>query len=170
MSVNISPKQFHDATLIKCVENALRDARLTGKNLVLEITETTLLQDLDQVQVALSELRRLGIRIALDDFGTGYSSLSYLKKYPIDIIKIDRSFVKDILVDKEEAAITQAVLALGRSLNLDIIAEGVDNEAVLAQLGSWGCPHYQGYLLNQPMPAQEMQALLLTEIKRRQVS
>ncbi|MEE2729538.1 MAG: EAL domain-containing protein [Pseudomonadota bacterium] len=163
MSVNISPKQFHDPMLIPSIEGAIRDARLSGENLVVEITETTLLQDHDQTRKALEKIKKLGAKIALDDFGTGYSSLSYLKKYPIDIIKIDRSFIKDLLVDSDDAAIVQAVLALAHSLRLEVIAEGVDSDPILAQLQEWNCDHYQGYLINRPMPGSDMGQFLCSD-------
>ncbi|RLU01028.1 putative bifunctional diguanylate cyclase/phosphodiesterase [Ketobacter sp.] len=160
MSVNISPKQFHDPMLIPSIEGAIRDAGLSGENLVVEITETTLLQDHEQTRKALEKIKKLGAKVALDDFGTGYSSLSYLKKYPIDIIKIDRSFIKDLLVDSDDAAIVQAVLALAHSLSLEVIAEGVDSDLILAQLQEWNCDHYQGYLINRPMQGSDMSQFL----------
>ena len=160
MSVNISPLQFHDPVLVTSIEGAIRDAGLRGDNVVVEITETTLLQDHEQTRLALEQIKRLGVRVALDDFGTGYSSLSFLKKYPIDIIKIDRSFIKDMLIDKEDAAIVKAVIALAESLNMEVIAEGVDCHPILARLADWSCENYQGYYLNKPMSATETKRFL----------
>lgn len=156
MSVNISPRQFRDPLLIDSMAIALADAAINPSNVVVEITETALMQENTETHKALKALKCLGVRIALDDFGTGYSSLSYLKKYPIDIIKIDRSFIMDLLADQEDVAITQAVLALARSLKLEVIAEGVENNTTLQKLKSWECDIYQGYLLNRPMPSDQM--------------
>ncbi|RLP52427.1 MAG: EAL domain-containing protein [Ketobacter sp.] len=166
MAVNISPYQFKDPLTLPSIKGALRDAELKGSNLVVEITETALMQDNNQTLECLSEIRKLGVAIALDDFGTGYSSLSYLKKYPIDKIKIDRSFVEDVLSDKEDAAITQAVLALAKSLQMDVVAEGVSSVGILSKLKEWGCEYYQGYLLNQPLGKTAIEQLLS---ERRQV-
>lgn len=150
MAVNISPRQFRDKTLLQSIKGAITDAGLLGKNIVVEITETSLIQEQLQTREILENLRAMGVKIALDDFGTGYSSLSYLKKFPIDIIKIDRSFVKDSLDDRDDAAITQAVIALAKSLGLKVLAEGVDKSELLSLLEQWGCHCYQGYLLNKP--------------------
>lgn len=108
----------------------------------------------------LNAIRSLGIHIALDDFGTGYSSLSYLKKFPIDAIKIDQSFVRDILYDVEDAALTQAIIALGQALKLQVIAEGVENQDVMNKLEGWGCHHIQGYYINRPLLKNNMQTWL----------
>ncbi|WP_188149725.1 sensor domain-containing protein [Teredinibacter waterburyi] len=156
MSVNISPRQFRDPLLLLGIEKALSDSGLSGKNVVVEITESALIQDQGHAVDSLKKIREMGIKVALDDFGTGFSSLSYLKKYPIDIIKIDRSFIKDLLIDKEDEAITQAVLALGRSLKMEVIAEGVETFEILNLLKLWGCDTYQGYLLNKPIAGAEI--------------
>jgi len=160
MAVNISPQQFRDPTLVPNIEAAMRDAKLQGKHIVVEITETALVQEHTRTRQCLEQMREMGMRIALDDFGTGYSSLSYLKKFPIDIIKIDRSFIQDLLVDKDDAAITQAVIALAKSLKLKVLAEGVDKSEILKCLREWGCDEFQGYYLNQPMAATELVSLL----------
>lgn len=160
MAVNISPRMFRDRTLVDYIASAVSDARLKGSNIEIEITETALIQEHLRTRENLLRLRETGVRIALDDFGTGYSSLSYLKKYPIDKIKIDRAFVKDILVDNDDAAITQAVLALARSLRMEVTAEGVEDEQVLMRLREWDCDTYQGFLLNAPTNDQEMEIIV----------
>lgn len=121
-----------------------------------------MIQEQLQTRDILENLRAMGVKVALDDFGTGYSSLSYLKKFPIDIIKIDRSFVKDLLVDRDDAAITQAVIALAQSLDLKVLAEGVDKADILNLLRKWGCHCYQGFLLNQPKNSKRMAHIIKT--------
>lgn len=165
MAVNISPRQFRDKTLLQSIKGAISDADLRGENIVVEITETSLIQEHLRTREILEKLRAMGVKIALDDFGTGYSSLSYLKKFPIDMIKIDRSFVKDLLVDKDDAAITQAVIALAQSLGLKVLAEGVDKADILELLAAWGCHCYQGYLLNRPESGKRM-SKIITHISR----
>ncbi len=160
MSLNISPCQFRDPLLLSSIKGALKDSGLEGSNLVVEMTETAMLQEHHQTIECLVKLQKMGVGIALDDFGTGYSSLSYLKKFPIDTIKIDRSFIKDVLVDKEDATITQGVLALAKSLHMKVVAEGVDAPAILELLKQWRCEVYQGYLLNKPMPSDELEKFL----------
>jgi diguanylate cyclase (GGDEF)-like protein/PAS domain S-box-containing protein len=167
LSVNISPRQFRDPLFIVSMEGAIADSGLSGENIIVEITETALVQDNSYTQDILNKLKSLGILIALDDFGTGYASLSYLKRFPIDIIKIDRSFVIDLMRDKEDRAITQAVLALGRSLDLSVFAEGVENKEVLNQLLRWGCDYYQGYFLNKPSTPNEVAVQLRSHLRSR---
>lgn len=160
MSVNVSPRQFYDNSLVASVKECLLWANLPGSNVVIEVTETLLIQDHSATRDTLYKLKDMGVKVALDDFGTGYSSLSYLKKFPIDVIKIDRSFIQDILTDKEDSAITQAVIALALTLKLKVVAEGVENREILQQLALWKCDECQGYYLNRPMPANEVTALL----------
>lgn len=160
ISVNLSPKQLRSTQIITHVENALRDSGLSGESVVLEITESALIDDSRVVTDVLQKFKQLGIRIALDDFGTGYSSLTYLKRFPIDFIKIDQTFVRDLLSDKDDAAIVQAVLALADSLELVAIAEGVDSGEKLRMLGTWGCRYIQGYFLNKPCAADEIENVL----------
>ncbi|WP_339725158.1 EAL domain-containing protein [uncultured Paraglaciecola sp.] len=160
MSVNISPRQFYDEHLVEQLHEAILNANLRCANVVVEVTETLLLKEHNLTIKHLNQLHDLGIKIALDDFGTGFSSLSYLKKFPIDIIKIDRSFIKDITTDESDSLITRAVIKLGESLGLTVLAEGVDTEQILALLKLWHCEKYQGYLINQPLPSGKVKALL----------
>lgn len=160
MSVNLSPRQFRDQSLVSEIEAALKFAELSGHNVVLEVIETTLMQENHEMIKVLQDCKALGVKIALDDFGTGYASLTHLKKFPIDILKVDRSFVKDILTDEGDEAITQAILAMAKALNLEVVAEGVDDEKILTKLSKMGCHIYQGYLLNEPMLAAEVETLL----------
>ncbi|WP_158967196.1 EAL domain-containing protein [Paraglaciecola sp. L3A3] len=159
MAVNISPRQFYDEHLVEQIYNAIVNANLSCANVVVEVTETLLLKEHSLIIKHLQNLHALGIKIALDDFGTGFSSLSYLKKFPIDIIKIDRSFIKDIATDESDSLITRAVIKLGESLGLTVLAEGVDSAPILALLKQWHCEKYQGYLVNQPVPANQIKAL-----------
>ncbi|MDO6425901.1 EAL domain-containing protein [Thalassotalea sp. 1_MG-2023] len=161
MAVNLSPKQFRDSDLIKYILKCIDDNNLQGHNLVLEVTETTLLQDNKEVTFILKELASCGIKIALDDFGTGYSSLSHLKNYPIAEIKIDRSFISDILTDESDREITKAVIAMAHALNIDIVAEGIENKEILDELILMKCAIGQGYFYNRPMPAADIEALFV---------
>ena len=150
IAVNLSPRQLHDPNLILGIESAIKEAGIPGSAVVIEITESALIEDSPHTINVLHALKALGAKIALDDFGTGYSSLTYLKRYAIDLIKIDKTFIGDILTDAEDSAITQAVLALAKSLGLGVVAEGVDNQQTLDQLERWGCNSYQGFFLNRP--------------------
>ncbi|MEP1445780.1 MAG: EAL domain-containing protein [Paraglaciecola sp.] len=161
MAVNISPRQFYDENLVQQLHEAVLNAKLSCANVVVEVTETLLLKEHNQTISHLNQLHDLGIKIALDDFGTGFSSLSYLKKFPIDIIKIDRSFIKDITTDESDSLITKAVIKLGEALGLTVLAEGVDTMQILALLKRWHCKKYQGYLINQPLPANKVKALCI---------
>ena len=159
MAVNISPRQFYDANLVKQLHSDILDANLTCSNVIIEVTETLLLKEHNLIIKHLDHLHNIGIKIALDDFGTGFSSLSYLKKFPIDIIKIDRSFIKDITTDESDSLITKAVIKLGEALGLSVLAEGVDSEQILSLLKQWHCEEYQGFLINQPVPANKVKKI-----------
>lgn len=162
MSVNISGQQIARGDLLDVVKACLAESQLDPHCLELEITEGFVMQQPDEVVVLLNSLRGLGISIAIDDFGTGYSSLSYLKQLPIQKLKIDRSFVRDIPGDLDDVAITSAIIALGLRLNMSIVAEGVETEEQLAFLKQEGCEEAQGYLFSKPIPAPEMRVLLQT--------
>ncbi|MCF6236853.1 MAG: EAL domain-containing protein [Gammaproteobacteria bacterium] len=151
VAVNLSARQFQQPDLAKQVADILEKTGLPAKYLELEITENLLLQHSDQNSAVLQELHELGICLALDDFGTGYSSLSYLKKFPFDRLKIDQSFVRNLPDSHEDAALIDAIITLG----LEIIAEGVENEAQLAFLRNKGCDLIQGYLFSKPLPAEK---------------
>jgi EAL domain-containing protein (putative c-di-GMP-specific phosphodiesterase class I) len=160
VAVNLSPAQFKSGTLVLDVIAALGASGLPANRLELEITESVLLQHTDTTMSTLKQLRELGVRIAMDDFGTGYSSLAYLQKFPFDKIKIDRSFVRDVLEKPESVAIVRAVTGLGRTLGMTTTAEGVETTDQLEQVRREGCAEVQGFLFSKPRPAQELAALL----------
>lgn len=156
MAVNISPKHFlHQGRLVDMVKRVLSETGLSPTYLELEVTETALMQDATYARQVLKELREMGVRISVDDFGTGYSSLSYLKTLPLDAIKIDRSFVKEITSNPDDAAIVVAVIAMAHSLYLKVIAEGVETQEQLQFLHSLQCDEMQGYLVSRPVPSSE---------------
>ncbi|WP_221793099.1 putative bifunctional diguanylate cyclase/phosphodiesterase [Oceanobacter mangrovi] len=160
ISVNLSPRQFRQRDLGERIQQILQETGLPTANLTLEITESTLMYNLEQGAAMLSELRALGVRVAIDDFGTGYSSLAYLKDLPIDFLKIDRSFVKDIVDDRNDAAIANSIIALAHNLGLQVIAEGVESSDILAALESFGCDHYQGFFFAKPVEAEDIPELV----------
>jgi predicted signal transduction protein with EAL and GGDEF domain len=153
IAVNLSAKQFRQTHLVEFVQAVLHASGLQPRYLVLELTETTLMSQPDESVRILQTLRRMGVSIALDDFGTGYSSLAYLKRLPLDIIKIDRSFITDLGRTREDAAIVQAVISLAHSLHLTVIAEGVETREQLERLTALGCDHFQGYYFSPPVDA-----------------
>lgn len=133
---------------------------MASKFLELEITETTVMQNVELAKKVLQELQQMGICIAMDDFGTGYSSLSYIKQFPLNTVKIDRTFINDLAIDPYDRAIAQAVISLGKSLNLSIVAEGVETNEQLNCLQLLKCPQIQGYLFSRPLSARDATALL----------
>jgi diguanylate cyclase (GGDEF)-like protein len=161
VSVNLSARQFQQPDLAIQVLRALQDSGLEPSALDLEITESSAMQNAENTIHALRDLKALGIRIAMDDFGTGYSSLSYLKRFPIDTLKLDKSFVEDVCTDSSDAAIAEAVVLLAHSLNLSVVAEGVETEEQLEFFRRLGCDHIQGYLFSAPVSAVELEALLV---------
>jgi diguanylate cyclase (GGDEF)-like protein len=165
VSVNISSHQFQSDSLIDDVLGAALSAGIEPTLLELEITESVLLHDADNTLVALNTLKRAGIALSVDDFGTGYSSLSYLKRFPIDTLKIDRSFVKDLHTDQDDAAICAAILAMAQQLGLNVVAEGVETKEQLEFLRHHGCNQIQGYLCSKPLSANQF-AVLLREIAK----
>ena len=156
LAVNLSVRQLHDPNFVELVRDTLYHSGANPKNLVLELTETQLLQDIEAVILKMQQLGALGIRFSLDDFGTGYSSLSYLKRLPLNQLKIDGSFVRDLLVDPSDVAIIRTILALGNSLELEVIAEGVETVAQYQALCKLGCQQFQGYLLGRPAPVAKL--------------
>lgn len=160
VSVNLSPIQFRNSGLVKSVASALDQANLSPAFLELELTESFVMHDAERINGAMKSLKALGVDISVDDFGTGYSSLSYLKRFPVDRLKVDKSFVRDIDTDPEDAAIVRAIITLGHSLNLKVVAEGVETQAHLAFLQEHGCDELQGYFFSRPIPASKMGALL----------
>jgi diguanylate cyclase (GGDEF)-like protein len=158
ISVNLSTHQFRDGALDQAVGRILEETGADPRLLELEITESTLLHDEATVVAALSALRERGIQVSLDDFGTGYSSLSYLQRLPVDALKIDRSFVVGIAEDADQAALTAAIVSMGRALRLRVVAEGVETEAQRALLVGFGCDEMQGYLFQAPAPPEVIEA------------
>ncbi len=162
VSVNMSPRQFHDKQITQKVSAVLKESRLDVHRLGIEITESLLMDNIEIVTDSLEQLHAMGIRIAIDDFGTGYSALSYLKRFPIDCLKVDRSFVKDMLNSKDETELVKAIIAMAHSLEMNVVAEGVENLEQLRFLQSLGCEEIQGYLFAKPLPFDEFKAWLKT--------
>ena len=160
MAVNLSTVQLHHAELPRVINNLMQMYRLPPRSLELEVTETGLMEDISTAAQHLLSLRRSGALIAIDDFGTGYSSLSYLKSLPLDKIKIDKSFVQDLLDDDDDATIVRAIIQLGKSLGMQVIAEGVETVEQETYIISEGCHEGQGYLYSKPLPARELAAYL----------
>ncbi|MET3454426.1 MULTISPECIES: putative bifunctional diguanylate cyclase/phosphodiesterase [Pseudomonas] len=169
MAVNLSTVQLHHAELPRVVNNLLQMYRLPPRSLELEVTETGLMEDITTAAQHLLSLRRSGALIAIDDFGTGYSSLSYLKSLPLDKIKIDKSFVQDLLDDEDDATIVRAIIQLGKSLGMQVIAEGVETVEQEAYIIAEGCHEGQGYYYSKPLPAREL-GLYLKQAERAKVS
>lgn len=158
VAVNLSGRQFQQQNLVEMISRILRDTGMDPKRLELEITESTAMQNADYTNVMLREFKDMGIHIAMDDFGTGYSSLSYLKKFPIDTLKIDQSFVRDITHDANDAAIANTIIVLAHSLKLQVVAEGVETPEQEAFLRARDCDVAQGFLFSRPLPADQFEA------------
>ena len=156
IAVNLSARQFRDDSLFALIEGALVASGLPAHQLELELTESTIMRDAAKAAETMERLKQLGVRIAIDDFGTGYSSLSYLKRFPLDYLKIDRSFVLDTPIDPSDTAIVRSIVALSRSLGLKVIAEGVETLEQRAFLSQLDCDEIQGYLVSRPVPAPEL--------------
>jgi diguanylate cyclase (GGDEF)-like protein len=160
IAVNVSARQFHQRDFVDQLLSTLHRSGANPALLKLELTETMLLANVEDVVAKMNELKGKGVDFSLDDFGTGYSSLSYLKRLPLGQLKIDQGFVRDILLDSEDAAIARMVVALANSLGLSVIAEGVETEAQRDFLARLGCHHYQGYLFSRPLPVADLEALV----------
>lgn len=158
--VNLSAGQVRYPGLLRDVGSALSESGLAPGSLILEMTETTLLEDAQTTVTVLEQLRALGARLAIDDFGKGYSSLSYLKRLPMDLLKIDRSFVASFGKDPRDTTIAESIVSLAHALGLQVIGEGVENAEQLERLRSMGCDLAQGYHIARPMPAEEVDSLL----------
>ncbi len=163
LAVNVSPRQFHQAAFVSQVLAALAGSGADARHLKLELTEGLLLQDVEDTIAKMAQLKGYGVGFSLDDFGTGYSSLSYLKRLPLDQLKIDQGFVRDVLTDPNDATIARTIVALGTSLGLHVIAEGVETEAQREFLARSDCHAWQGYLLSRPVPVAEFEALVLRQ-------
>jgi EAL domain-containing protein (putative c-di-GMP-specific phosphodiesterase class I) len=159
ISVNVSARQFADPSLVADVESALSDSGLPPERLQLELTESILIHDLDAGVELVRRLKDLGVSVALDDFGKGYSSLSYLKALPIDVIKIDRSFVSGLPDCREDLAIVSAVISFAGALGMDVLAEGVETQAHVDALLDLGCEHAQGFLFYKPLDVEDLRAV-----------
>jgi EAL domain-containing protein (putative c-di-GMP-specific phosphodiesterase class I) len=156
IAVNVSARQFRNPEFTRQLLDLLRLSGANPYRLKLELTESMLLSDFDDVVAKMSELRSIGVNFALDDFGTGYSSLSYLKRLPLDLLKIDQSFVRDVLTDPNDAAIARTILSLANSLELGVVAEGVETAGQRDFLLQCGCKAFQGYLFGRPVPVADL--------------
>jgi len=161
VAINLSARQFKQPEIATTIRDILAETKLEPRHLCLELTESMLMDDAEATVMALHELRSADIgSLAIDDFGTGYSSLSYLQRFPVTEIKIDRSFVRDIMTNPSSAAIATSTVALAHSLGLDVVAEGVETEAQRAFLERAGCDQFQGWLVSPALPADELVAFV----------
>jgi diguanylate cyclase (GGDEF)-like protein len=160
MAVNLSPRQFADGHLLQDVDEALAASGMSPVLLQLEVTESMVMRNVSRAVKVLDAIRNRGIRLAIDDFGTGYSSMSLMKHFPIDTIKIDRSFVRDLSRDSEDQAIARAIISMGKALGMTVVAEGVETAEQQAFLRDHACDEMQGFLFSKPLPAQKLAALL----------
>jgi diguanylate cyclase (GGDEF)-like protein/PAS domain S-box-containing protein len=166
VAVNFSAHQFHDPDLFSTIVCALKDAELEGCHLEIEITESTLMKHMSAATDLLSSLKQHRITVAIDDFGTGYSSLRYLRELPVDTLKIDQSFVRDVTTNRNAAEIATAIITMARSLQLTVVAEGVETEEQAEFLRSRGCNQLQGFLISRPVPADQFEKLLRRDADR----
>jgi EAL domain-containing protein (putative c-di-GMP-specific phosphodiesterase class I) len=162
VAVNLSPSQFRLGSLLEMVRSALMAAELEPRFLEVELTETAVMSNAEESIYILESLSRLGVLVSVDDFGTGYSSMSYLRRFPIDKLKIDRTFVKEMTSRTEDASIVRAMVSLAHSLNLKVVAEGVETGDQLALLQQMGCDQYQGFHFSAALPAKEFERLIST--------
>jgi len=167
LSINLSARQFHKQTIVETISRILQETGFDPQHLELEITESVIMQDVDENIRTLRRLKDLGLRLSIDDFGTGYSSLNYLKRFPIDVLKIDRSFVMDITSNSDNSSVVSAIIALAHSLNLKVIAEGVETAEQFAFLKERGCNEVQGYYFSKPIQGHRVKDLFKRELKPR---
>jgi diguanylate cyclase (GGDEF)-like protein len=163
VTVNLSARHVQDPGVVDDVVSALRDADLPASAIVIEVTESTLIHDLERTRITLAELKRVGVRLAVDDFGTGYSSLSYLGSFPVDLVKIDKSFVDHVAKTPSGAALVRAVVELAHGLGLKAVAEGVEERDQAVALEGLGCTLAQGYLFARPLPAEGLAAAVAAD-------
>jgi len=161
LAVNLSARQFQQPRLIAMIEQILSETGLDPRYLEFELTEGSVMKEPDEAIKKLNELKQMGVTISIDDFGTGYSSLNYLKRFPIDTLKIDQSFVREISSDPDVTAIVTAIITLAHALKLNVIAEGVETEEQFKFLRSLGCDEVQGFLFGKPISADEFTAMLI---------
>jgi len=166
VSINVSAVQFWRGALSRTLGAALLRHELPAKLLAIELTESALMEDPEQAAIMIDELSQMGIQVSIDDFGTGYSSLAYLKRFRLAGLKVDRSFVSDIASDPDDAAIVAAVLSMASDLKLEVIAEGVDNEAQLPILKAHGCHLVQGFLFSPPLPDPALRTWMETHARK----
>ena len=160
VAVNLSGHEFRKKSLVNDLSQILDDSGLSAEYLEIEITESTIMEDSERIVNLLNELNEMGIKLSLDDFGTGFSSLGYLKTFPIHVLKIDRSFVKDSTTNTDDATIVKTIITMAHNLKLKVIAEGVETEEQMKFLYGQGCDEIQGFLLSRPLPAEEITEML----------
>jgi EAL domain-containing protein (putative c-di-GMP-specific phosphodiesterase class I) len=160
MAVNLSVRQIMDDSLVPDINTALEESGLEPQLLELEITESMLIQNPERVIKVLNEVKKLGVRLAIDDFGTGYSSLAQIKRFPVDTLKVDRSFIRDLAQNPEDRAITEAIIAMGKTLSLTVVAEGVETKEQEALLRKQSCDEMQGFYFSKPVPPERFAELL----------
>ena len=160
MAINLSGRQLQDDTLVAQIADAIRRHDLPAERVKLELTESMIMGHGEKTVALLHSMKALGVRLAIDDFGTGYSSLAYLKRFPIDELKIDGSFVRDIPGDSSDSEIAATIIAMANSLKMRVVAEGVETEEQAKFLADNGCQYYQGYLFSRPLPPHEFERLM----------
>jgi diguanylate cyclase (GGDEF)-like protein len=166
IAVNLSPRQFRDLELVPFIEDRLQQSGISGSSLELEIKEGVLMQGQAQIDDTLSAISKLGIGIAIDDFGTGYSSLNYLRRYPFNVLKIDRSFIRDITIDPSDRILVKTAIAMAHSLGLEVVAEGVETQEQLKQLDEHQCDIVQGNLMCRPVHPEELTSMMFRQSNR----
>jgi EAL domain-containing protein (putative c-di-GMP-specific phosphodiesterase class I) len=162
VAVNLSASQFHEPQLVTELASILKSTGVPPASLELEITESMVMRDPERAQEVMKSLRRMGVRISIDDFGTGHSSLGYLKRFPVDCLKVDRSFVRDLPHNNDDVAITRAVIAMAHSLRMSVVAEGVEHQEQFDLLRAEGCDEFQGFYCARPMEEEDLLAFVAT--------
>jgi EAL domain-containing protein (putative c-di-GMP-specific phosphodiesterase class I) len=160
IAVNLSARQFADEDFLKDIAHALKQSGLRPELLELELTESMVMQNPERAVTLLAAVKLLGVRIAIDDFGVGYSSLAQIKRFPIDTLKVDRSFIRDLAENAEDRAITEAIIAMGKTLSLTVVAEGVETREQQAFLSDHACDAMQGYYFSRPVPEEQFASFL----------
>ena len=160
LTVNVSALQFRQPDFVNQVQESVKKHAINPVLLKLELTESLMLEGIEEIITTMTEMKKIGVQFSLDDFGTGYSSLQYLKRLPLDQLKIDQSFVRDIVIDSSDRAIVTTIISMAHSLSLNVIAEGVETEEQRQLLLDKGCTQYQGYLFGKPMPIKQFDAQL----------
>jgi EAL domain-containing protein (putative c-di-GMP-specific phosphodiesterase class I) len=163
LAVNVSALQFVHPEFVDLIKTTLRQSGASPQRLKLELTESVMVGNMPEIIEKMKVIKSMGVRFSLDDFGTGYSSLSYLNCMPLDQLKIDQSFVRNVLISANDAAITRTIIALAKRLNLEVIAEGVESKSQRDFLAAAGCRAYQGYFYSRPLPLEDFQAMLVAD-------